>query len=206
MIEHSYKVMVKTLETIQTQKGITYDSFHKMIAELLAEGKTTGENHSEAMIHYTVMNQKRMLRHDKNLKFSDEVKELFANYDRKVLWVVLTEAWCGDAAHTVPVMAKLAELSENIELQILLRDENLELMDEYLTNGGRSIPKLIAFDAETKEEIGNWGPRPVELQESYMQMRAEEKPFEEIKEVLQKWYNKDKGQTTIQEIVKSVLK
>ena len=74
-------------------------------------------------------------------------------------WFVLTEGWCKDAAQIVPVLHALAKLNSNIELKVLLRDDNLDLMDQYLTNGKRrSIPRLIAVDPDVMEELSSWGP------------------------------------------------
>jgi hypothetical protein len=108
-------------------------------------------------------------------------------------WLVLTEAWCGDAAHISPILHALAVLNPLITLRFLMRDENLELMDRYLTNGvSRSIPKLIGLDTLTGEELFTWGPRPAVLQSAFLQMKEEGMAFAAIKEELQRWYNKDK--------------
>src|SRR5262249_17775401 len=115
------------------------------------------------------------------------------------IWLVLTEAWCGDAAHSIPVLHALALQNPLITLCFVFRDENPELMDAYLTNGvSRSIPKLIAMDTATHEELFTWGPRPAPLQAIFMKMRGEGMVYGAIKEELQRWYNKDKS-VTIQE-------
>lgn len=121
-----------------------------------------------------------------------ELEEAVKAISEPQTWVVLTEAWCGDAAHTVPFMALLAELNPNITLDIKMRDENLDLMDKYLTKGGRSIPKMIAFNA-SEQEVFNWGPRPKKMQEAFYEMKELNLPYSEVSESLQKMYNKDKG-------------
>ncbi|HEU0052219.1 MAG TPA: thioredoxin family protein, partial [Longimicrobium sp.] len=78
--------------------------------------------------------------------------------------LVISEDWCGDAFNTVPVIAKVAEALPNFELRVVKRDENLELMDEYLTNGSRSIPLVVVL-RDDFTPAGRWGPRPAELQE-----------------------------------------
>src|SRR5690606_26509598 len=123
--------------------------YRELIDKLRSQNKTTGEDHSEDMLNYTDLNISRMNKWDKRFELSADVLALLKNTNRKEAWVVLTEAWCGDAAHAIPVMAKMAAASPNIDLHLVLRDENLDLMDQYLTNGGRSIPKLIRVDAET---------------------------------------------------------
>ena len=161
------------------------------IKALLKENKTTGGNHSEAMLHYSKMNLSRMKRWMKAGVMNPELEEAVKAISEPQTWVVLTEAWCGDAAHTVPFMALLAELNPNITLDIKMRDENLDLMDKYLTKGGRSIPKMIAFNA-SEQEVFNWGPRPKKMQEAFYEMKELNLPYSEVSESLQKMYNKDK--------------
>ena len=174
-------------------QAMDYEAYRSMIDDLLEEGKTTGTNHSDAMIDYTKMNVQRMKRLDKQVELSESLQEELEALDRKRIWLVLTEAWCGDAAQNVPVIAKMAEQTDNIDLKFILRDENLEIMDEYLTNGGRSIPKLVCLDAETLDELGSWGPRPAEAQQKAMQWKKDESiSKEEWAEKLHKWYASDK--------------
>lgn len=185
----------------QSAKTIySYSEYRALTEQLLAENKTTGENQSEAFLEYTKLNQQRMKRWDKKAEINEELKAQIAKIDTPQRWLVLTEAWCGDAAHNIPVIAKMAELNENIELQLILRDENLDIMDQYLTNGGRSIPKLVAFN-ENNEELFTWGPRPNSLQELYKKMKEENTPAEESKTIIQQWYNKNKTQELQTEFV-----
>jgi len=176
-------------------EAMDYQEYRQMIDELLEQDKTTGDNHSEAMIHYTKMNVQRMSRIDKQIELSDSLKKMLAEVDGPWIWLVLTEAWCGDAAQNVPAIAAMAEQSDNIELKLILRDQHLDIMDEHLTNGGRSIPKLICLDADTLEEFGSWGPRPEEAQEKAMEWKDDpDISKEEWAEKLHKWYAKDKTQ------------
>jgi Thioredoxin len=118
--------------------------------------------------------------------------------------LVISEDWCGDASNTVPVMAKLAEALPSFELRVVKRDENPELMDEYLTDGSRSIPLAIVL-APDWTPVGRWGPRPAELQEFVLtQKRAGTRPVEEIYRDVRAWYARDRGQTTIREILRVV--
>lgn len=181
------------IESDYLQKAISYDAYKRLIDDLLIAGKTTGPIQSEAMVHYTQLNQQRMHRVEKTIQVIPEVAAQLLTVNQPQVWLVLTEAWCGDAAQSVPVMHALAELNPLISLRLLLRDENLELMDRYLTNGiSRSIPRLIAVDAATSDVLFTWGPRPLVLQESFQGMRSEGLPLEVIKEELQRWYNQDK--------------
>ena len=111
-----------------------------------------------------------------------------------MIWLIITEGWCGDAAQNIPIIEKIAAESEHIETRYVLRDENLELMDAYLTNNARSIPKLIALDAETLAEIGTWGPRPKIAMDYFYEMRESKLEKPQMMENLQRWYNSDKNQ------------
>ncbi len=114
--------------------------------------------------------------------------------------VALAEDWCGDAANTVPVVAKWAAQAENVELRVLRRDEHADVMDRYLTGTARSIPVIIVLD-EAWNELGGWGPRPRELQQWVLDQRASGRPKSEIYPDIRRWYARDKGQTTLREIL-----
>lgn len=174
---------------------MTYAEYIKLIDDLLIDGKTTGQNQSEAMFNYGKLNRQRMHRLEKNVKLGETISEKAKNNSRPMIWLIITEGWCGDAAQNIPTIEKIAAQSSNIETRYILRDENLELMDKYLTNGARSIPKLIAFDAETLEEIGSWGPRPQAALDLFNEMKNQglEKPV--MMEKIQRWYLTDKEQS-----------
>ena len=115
--------------------------------------------------------------------------------------LVLSEDWCGDASNIVPVLARFAADAPQLELRILKRDENLDLMDLYLTNGSRSIPLAIVLD-EGGNAVSRWGPRPVELQELVIrEKRAHQRPMTEVYRDTRRWYAMDRGGTTIRELV-----
>ncbi len=177
------------------EKSMTFAEYLKLIDDLLSEGKTTGEVQSEALFGFGKLNRQRMKRLEKTVEISDSLKEKARNVKGKRIWLIITEGWCGDAAQNIPVIEKIAAESANIETRYLLRDENLELMDEYLTNGGRAIPKLICLDAETFEEIGVWGSRPQAADDYMHELKAQglEKP--QMMEKMQRWYLADKNQS-----------
>ena len=183
----------RKVDAVYLEKAISYEAYVKLMDDLLAEGKTTGPNQSEAFIHYTQLNQQRMHRLEKTTGVLPTARESILSVTHPQTWLVLTEAWCGDAAQSLPVMQALALLNPLISLRLLLRDDNIGLMDQYLTNGvSRSIPKLIALDPVTGSTLFTWGPRPAALQELFLQMKTEGIGFDIIKEELQRWYNKDK--------------
>ena len=115
--------------------------------------------------------------------------------------LVIAEDWCGDATNTVPILAKLADMVDGLELRVVARDENPELMDRFLTNGSRSIPIVVALDEE-HQEIGHWGPRPTQLQIWVMANRGT-MPKAELYPEVRKWYARDRGETTLREVLEA---
>ncbi len=172
--------------------------YYQFVQKLAEENKTTGDNQSESMIHYTQMNAKRMKRWMKTAQIDPVVESKIKGIKEPQKWIILTEAWCGDAAHSFMFFKKMADLNDNITLEWKLRDENLELMDQHLTNGGRSIPKVIVQDKEGND-LFDWGPRPAHIQAAYTKMKNEGMEYGDISIELQKMYNADKGQTTQRE-------
>ncbi|HEY5125157.1 MAG TPA: thioredoxin family protein [Ignavibacteria bacterium] len=182
-----------------------YQSFRKMIDKLLAEGKTTGANHSPEMLDYTKLNIQRMNRLDKTTVINNELLEKLKNPGRKLIWMIIAEAWCGDVSMNVPVIAKIAENSNSIELRIILRDEYPEVMNAYLTNGGKAIPILVCFNAETLEELGKWGPRPAPVQKLIKELVANhDVPKAERTKRSMVWYAEDKTQTIQKEFLELI--
>lgn len=199
------EIMTKTTAQLikdALSNAISYPDYRALTEQHALEGTNTGAEVTDALANYTLLNHKRMKRLDKTLKISPEIQKQIEDFSSNVTWLVLTESWCGDAAQTMPMMQKFADLNNGINFKVILRDEHLELMDQFLYNGGRSIPKLIAVDNETKNIIGEWGPRPTQatkLVDDYKAAHGELTP--EFKEDLQVWYNKDKGQNTAKDLI-----
>ncbi|MFC4267977.1 thioredoxin family protein [Polaribacter marinivivus] len=177
------------------QKTYTYQAYKDLVKTLLLEGKSTGPNQSEDLTNYSLLNDKRMKRLDKTIKIFDDTKQFLKTIKSPQTWLVLTEGWCGDAAQNLPVIHKMTEVNSNINLQLVLRDENLELMDLFLTNGGRSIPKLIALDKDLNI-LFTWGPRPQTATNMVLDYKTKHGSLDaQFKQDLQVWYNKDKGES-----------
>lgn len=174
------------------RNAYTYEEYRQMGEDLVMQGKTTGSEQTEDKIRFSKLNQHRMDRHDKNLLLEAETIAAVKAMGKAEIWLVLTEIWCGDAAHVLPVINAMALMGRKIRLCLLLRDENPEIMDAYLTDGTRSIPKLIRLD-ESLNELGTWGPRPEGAQKMMTDWKKD--PVGEKMEVLaeiQKWYTADK--------------
>lgn len=123
----------------------------------------------------------------------------FSSLPRGLWMLALNADWCLDSASIIPLLARLAERAPGVELRLLERDGNLDLMDAYLTNGGRSIPLVILLDREFTQ-LGHWGPRPAPLQAWVRANLAGTTPEERHKEQ-RRWYAKDRGATTLGEIL-----
>lgn len=183
------------------EKAMNYEQYLQLTEQLLQENRTTGDNHSPAMIEYTRLNDRRMKRLNKTVVLDQLVMDRLNTLNKPWIWLILTEAWCGDAAQNIPVLAKMAEQNENIELKLILRDENPEVMDAYLTEGGRSIPKMICLTPEL-EEIGTWGPRPEPVQQMVRDFKKEENSdYKVFLEKVQLWYARDKTMTMQAEMI-----
>jgi hypothetical protein len=115
--------------------------------------------------------------------------------------LVIAEDWCGDASNTVPIISRLVDQVPELELRIVLRDQNPELMDQFLTNGSRSIPIVIVLDDDF-HEVGHWGPRPAVLQSWVMANRLTT-PKAELYPQVRKWYARDHGETTLREVLEA---
>ena len=186
------------------QNTLTYHKYRLLISDLLSEGKSTGSEQSAAITNYSLLNDRRMKRLDKTIKLSEETIQEIKNITAPQTWLVLSEGWCGDAAQNLPVIHKIAALNKNIDLKIVLRDDNIELMDLFLTNGGRSIPKLIALDKENNV-LNTWGPRPTVATKMVEDYKAAHGSLDEqFKQDLQVWYNKGKGQSVQEDFVKLI--
>lgn len=199
----------KTTSPINPQilrHGLSYQNYFDMVSKLVEQGLTTGENQSDFLAEYTQLNLQRMRRLNKTTMVVKELRDALDGLRHSQLWVVLTEGWCGDAAQLVPVLAKIAECSHKVGLKLLLRDEHEEIMDAFLTNGSRSIPKLIALEPRSLKVLGSWGPRPKEAQEMVMAYKADPKGVakEEFYEQLHGWYAKDKTLSSQKELAAKV--
>ena len=182
-------------------KSISFEEYYKIAEQHAIEGKTSGENQSEELIEYSKLNFSRLKRSYKTTVPSEDVLKTVDCLNEKMIWIVLTETWCGDAAQNIAVLAKIAESNPAISFRLLFRDENLDVIDNYLTNGGSAIAKLLCLDQEFNE-IGTSGPRPAFIQNWFNEEKVKpEANMDELKLEIQKKYNEDKGQTLQKEMV-----
>ncbi|WP_375325637.1 thioredoxin family protein [Flagellimonas sp. GZD32] len=184
-------------------KGMDYGQYRELVDALTKLDKTTGPEQSATRIEFTKLNQRRMKRWDKTFKISEVHLNALVRSNTKLTFLVITESWCGDAAASLPVLNKIAEANPNISLKVVLRDESLDLMEAFLTHGAKAIPKVIIINEDVDEIIGEWGPRPSIATKMVQVCKAEHgKLTEEFKQDLQVWYNKNKGENILTDILK----
>ncbi|WP_396197205.1 thioredoxin family protein [Flavobacterium sp.] len=194
--------MMKEIIQNAIQNSFSYAEYRKLASDLVAQGKPTGHDLSEALAHYAELNETRMNRLEKTITLTDAVIQTLQNSSKNVIWLVLAESWCGDAAQILPVLNKMSEASNTIQLNIVLRDDHDALMQLFLTNGAKSIPKLIILDAQTLNVVADWGPRPLGAKQLIEEYKATHGVVDETGKIeLQKWYLHDKGISIQQEIL-----
>ena len=198
MTSAEIKTIRKSDYQFYLQKGIGYDQYkHQMAEDLLY-------NPDSKIREYINLNQHRMSRVEKTYHVSTALEQHVQRVTHKTYWLILIEHWCGDAAQTLPAFQKVAELTNGmIEMKLVYRDENPELMDAYLTGESRSIPKLIQLDAHHNVK-GIWGPRPTEAQKLVKQLKSNPETAATYSTELHKWYAHDRQKSLEIEIAKLV--
>ncbi|WP_421796998.1 thioredoxin family protein [Haliscomenobacter sp.] len=197
------------------KKSIGYVEYHALIEEILSQNHYLALKSIENDIHDTRLNLIRMERLDKTARMTAQTRLQMAAIQTPLIWLTITEVWCGDAAQIVPTIQKMAALNANVEHRLVFRDQHPELMDAFLTKGTRSIPLTIVLSKESLKVLGHWGPRPQELQAfvlENLQILNQIKDEQEYKMYnaefltkVQRWYAKDKTYSTQKEFL-DVLK
>ncbi|MGO1243523.1 MAG: thioredoxin family protein [Sphingobacterium sp.] len=188
----------------RTHKFMTFQEYLDHFEQILESPQDFDPYGDKEYFNYTKLNWSRTNRWLKRFEPNDQIKSLIASITEPQHWIVITEPWCGDAAHSVAQLYQIVKNNPNIDFEIQLRDDEPHLIEDYLTNGGKSIPKLII-----RNDVGHdkviWGPRPQKLQAIFDQMKHADKSFEEVKEALQHWYNEDKGEELQRELLHEML-
>ncbi len=185
--------------------SMSYNEYVQLMETLTATGDSSGSNKSESYVDYTKLNHQRMRRLTKTIEVPENIQAEMERISTSQTWLIVTESWCGDAAQIVPLVQKLADCNKLIDTRFVLRDEHLNLMDQFLTRGGRSIPKLIVLD-KNFDVLGSWGPRPHAAQMLYdaWKKEADQRPYTAFSVELQKWYTRDRGLSVFQEMLEVI--
>jgi thioredoxin-like negative regulator of GroEL len=179
--------------------GINYAEYKEQMADDLVS------NSDSKIKEYISLNQHRMHRVEKTFTISDKLTQEVENLKNKTYWLVLTEHWCGDASQILPALHKIETSSKGkIEMKLVYRDQNLKLMDQYLTNNGRSIPKLIQLDSNYNV-TGVWGPRPAFAQKLVKELKSNPITANTYANELHLWYAKDRQKSLEIEISELLL-
>lgn len=194
--------MVKTIFETIGEIGHSYSEYVDKITDLFDKGLATGSVQNDQKLSATKINISRIKRLDKKYVVSSELRDVVMQLPA-MTWVVFSEGWCGDSAQCVPVINKIAEVNPFIDLKIILRDDNMDLMNQYLTNGTASIPKLITFDKHGRE-LFTWGARPSKIQEKVIEYKNKFtlKDKDEFNKNLHLWYAKDRGTSLEEDFIK----
>lgn len=148
---------------------MNYSTYVAMVRELLTQNQTTGIYVSDTFwVNITKRNLDRMDFLIESVELEERIVKKLEAYQIPLTWLVITEAWCIDSPESLVIVHKMAMLNPDIHLKIVLRDKPPNIIDNFLTNESRSIPKIICLDTESLVVLGTWGPRPVELQAKYM--------------------------------------
>ncbi len=199
--------MNKELIRSQLKEGMNPDEyldFLKSKSERIPDGNMTPDELNE--LNLFKLNYQRSSRIKKNYQPGNRISELLRNNKHRQTWMIITEPWCGDSAQTLPYIFKFAEISPLIDIKLILRDSNLDLMDLYLSpSGARSIPKLVSFN-DRSDELFQWGARPSEAQELVEKLKKDGMQKEQFLEQLHLWYSKDNGKALETEFIRLLEK
>ena len=198
--------MKENILLVKFEEGLTYNDFWNQFELKLNSQKSGNLSEEEKnQANQLKLNFQRSSRINRTYEISENLKNVLEKIKKTQNWILISEDWCGDSAQNVPYIAKIADYSSKINLRIVPRDHNLDLMDKYLTNGARSIPKLIAFD-EQGDELFQWGARPKEAQDLVTKLKNEGKNKTEFLEALHLWYGKNRGKNLESEFVEILRK
>lgn len=185
------------------QAGLTAEQYHQVLVDQAAASDNNLTEEAAEKLQFTQLNLHRTDRITRTFKVAPDLAALVARINKPQTWMLLTEPWCGDSAQCLPYIEAMASLNSNIQLRLILRDENLDIMDDYLTNGSRSIPRLVIFDAGGNELI-QWGPRPQEAQLVFMECKEAGLAKPEILEKLHLFYGRNRGKALVAEFEKII--
>lgn len=183
----------------RAQDGLTPAEFRAQWAAKLDQPMAGLDRTERKYVHYARYNWDRSQAIEDAYAPSERLREALASLDAPQRWMVLTEDWCADSSFTLPVILEAAAASTLIDVRILPRDAFPEVMDRYLTNGGRSIPKLVAF-AEDGTELFQWGPRPATVTALREQMQADGADARMLMQATLAWYAEDGGRALDEEL------
>jgi hypothetical protein len=181
-------------------RGMDPGEYLRYFAAEAAKASAGTQARQDERARYLPLNLQRSNRIGATYAPSNDIGAAARGGQNPQLWMVLTEPWCGDSAQNLPYIARIAACGPALEFRILLRDQNQDIMDAYLTNGTRSIPKLVSFSLEGRE-LFRWGPRPQPAADLFRRLSDAGVPVEEIRRKLHLWYARNRGRTLEEEFL-----
>ena len=178
---------------------MNFQTYQDLFEHILDDHNPKAPYDNADYFNYMKLNYSRSKRWLKHGKLTESLKAVVEGIAQPQQWIVITEPWCGDASHIVPFLHMMSALNPLITVTYELRDAEPFRINDYLTKGGKAIPKLIIRDAEGND-LATWGPRPADCQKVYDRLKAENADFEKMKIALQHWYNENEGKDLQEEI------
>jgi hypothetical protein len=189
----------------QLATSLTYDGLRQHITEALATPNP--DEHLAKQLPYYRESIERIDQLTPTIYLLPELQAALASLTQRYVWAIITEGWCGDASHTVPILEAVAQASGgHIETRYFLRSANTDLIDRYLTNGGRAMPIAVLLHTDSLTEAAVWGPRPAPLQALMQDLKALQTPPKDITAQVNAWYDQDATRTTQHELLALVQK
>ena len=179
---------------------MNYSEYTALFEEIIKSERPQPPYDNPDYLEYTRLNFSRMTRWNKTLQLNEELVNRLKGLDRRQHWIIIVEPWCGDVAHSLPFLVRLAEQSPMVSYELQLRDSEPFLINSYLTRGTKSIPKLIVRDEEGRD-LFTWGARPEKAQQLMNELKAANTDWETTKVELQNWYNNDRGTSLQRELL-----
>jgi hypothetical protein len=183
---------------------MNYEAYKQLFEDILDNPNPGHPYNNEQYFSYTRLNRSRTRRWDKQLILEEKLVSSIKEIVTPQHWLIITEPWCGDAAHIIPFLIRMTEQNAQITYDIQLRDSPPFLIENYLTAGTKSIPKLIVRDLAVND-LFVWGPRPAGAEALRQQLKAEQADAEVTKVALQNWYNEDRGRSLQEELMQHFL-
>jgi len=197
----------KKIQDYTLAESYTYPEYSQLMQDYAASGKTTGPQATDTFVHFSKLNASRVKRLNRKSEAYPEIAEQMGEIMRSLHFYFITESWCGDAAQVLPVVqAVIAEIPE-AKTSVVLRDDNPELMADFLTDGGMSIPIIIVTDGTDGQILGHWGPRPAKMQALVIDRKHSDnpEPYDTFSLKLQEMYRNDEGRMIQEEFSAKLL-
>jgi len=188
-----------TLKTFEKAISMNYSTYKQLFDDILDNPNPTAPYDDDTYLNYVRLNRSRMKRWDAQMVLDKKLEKQLTQISQPQHWIIISEPWCGDAAHIVPFLVKMAEQNELLTYEIQLRDTEPFLIDKYLTNGAKAIPKLIVRDS-AGDDTFVWGPRAAAAQKLANDLKSSHAAKADILDALQRWYNQDKGESLCLEL------